>query len=257
VGLEHTQQLGLHGQLQLGHLVEEERPAVRRLEVPVDVRRGAGVRPLARAEEETLGHALGDRRAVDRHEGPSAARAGVVEGAGRELLARAALARDVQRLDDAREPRDGLPRPQERRARHRPVPDRGLVPHEGGHVRERQQQRVAHPHDPGRRGRHAAGHRRAVDPGAVAAAEVGDDPPLGGVRDAPVPPGEARVVEGGVAHGPAADVQGVAAQRDGGAGRARPGEDHHHPRPTRRRLLRALAKAHVHGLVLHRHRSGR
>jgi hypothetical protein len=49
------------------------------------------------AEQLALEQRLGDRAAVDRHEGPGGARAEPVDGVGGQLLAGAALAEDQHR----------------------------------------------------------------------------------------------------------------------------------------------------------------
>ena len=60
------------------------------------------------AEDLALEQLLGERRAVDRHEGPARARAEGVQRARDELLARAALPRDQQRAVVRRDALDAL-----------------------------------------------------------------------------------------------------------------------------------------------------
>ena len=73
--LEDAQQLGLDGQGDLAHLVEEERAAVRPPRTGPGGSRSAPVKaPLLVAEQLALEQALRQRRAVLGHEGPRGAR---------------------------------------------------------------------------------------------------------------------------------------------------------------------------------------
>ena len=86
--LNRAQQLGLRRRRQVGHLVEEQRPSVRVLELPAPAA-DAGRRPVLDAEELRLEQRLDQRRAVDGDERPFAPPAQVVNLARDELLARA------------------------------------------------------------------------------------------------------------------------------------------------------------------------
>ena len=67
--LEHAQQLRLQRRLHLAHLVEQQRAAVRQLELAELARRRAGERAALVAEELALEQLARQRRAVDRDEG--------------------------------------------------------------------------------------------------------------------------------------------------------------------------------------------
>jgi hypothetical protein len=94
VVLQEAEELDLEGRRQLADLVEEEGAAVRRLDAAAALGVGAGEGALLVAEELALEQRLRDRRAVDGHEGPRGPRGEPVDRAGRDLLARAALARE-------------------------------------------------------------------------------------------------------------------------------------------------------------------
>ena len=94
--LDRAQELALEFYRQLAYLVEEERAAVRKLEL---ARRAALEGPARQcagfaAEELLLEEVAVQRGAVHGDEGPVRAAAGVVYGLGEQLLARAALALD-------------------------------------------------------------------------------------------------------------------------------------------------------------------
>jgi hypothetical protein len=76
--LDRAQQLDLHVERQVGHFIEKQGAAVRRLEQPLFVADGAGNTPLHVAEEFTLHQLLGDSAAVNGDE--------VVIGAGALLV---------------------------------------------------------------------------------------------------------------------------------------------------------------------------
>ena len=95
--LDRAQQLHLHRERQVADLVEEERPAVRRMKEPFPVGLGAGKRSLAVAEELALHEVLGDRAAVHRHERLVPSRAALVDEARGELLAAPGLAGEIER----------------------------------------------------------------------------------------------------------------------------------------------------------------
>jgi hypothetical protein len=92
--LQHAEDLGLGGQGQLAHLVEEDRPARGALEPAglLAIRPGEGA-PLV-AEELALDEALGQRSAVDPDERALGAIRVAMQRRGDQLLARAALADD-------------------------------------------------------------------------------------------------------------------------------------------------------------------
>ncbi len=91
--LNRAQQLGLGGQRQVGDFVEEQRAAVGVLELAASAAH-AGGRPFLDAEELGFEQRLDERGAVDGDEGPGSPRAEVVDLAGDELLAGAALTLD-------------------------------------------------------------------------------------------------------------------------------------------------------------------
>jgi len=92
--LDRAEQLRLEPERQLAHLVEEQRAPLRGAEQTLGVAHRAGERAAQVAEQLALDHALGQRPAVDRHEGPAAARRGLVDRTRQELLAGAALGLD-------------------------------------------------------------------------------------------------------------------------------------------------------------------
>jgi len=95
--LQHAQELGLDAEAHLADLVEHQRAAVGRLELADLAVRGARESPALVAEQLAGQQVLGQRGAIEAHEGPLAARAGEVHGAGHELLAHPALAADQER----------------------------------------------------------------------------------------------------------------------------------------------------------------
>ena len=122
--LQHAEQLDLDRGGELADLVEEERAVGRQLEAPglLPVRPGEGAALVA--EQLGLEQRVGQRRAVDRHEGAVGARAGVVDGAGDQLLPRPALPGDQHGGLGARH----LGRPGERLAQERGAADDLLEP---------------------------------------------------------------------------------------------------------------------------------
>src|SRR5690606_25591174 len=82
-------ELGLQARLHLADLVEEDRPAVRELELAGLFRVGAGERALFVTEELALEQLRRERGAVDLHEGAVVAPTALVWGAGDDLLAHA------------------------------------------------------------------------------------------------------------------------------------------------------------------------
>ena len=92
--LQRPQELDLHARRDLADLVEQQRPAVGRLEQARPVLGRAGERAARVPEELALEERLGDGAAVDRDERPRRARGLVVDQPRDPLLARAALAGD-------------------------------------------------------------------------------------------------------------------------------------------------------------------
>src|SRR5262249_18061313 len=107
--LDDSQELGLERRAQLAQLVDEEGPGVGQREDAFTMLRRAGERALHVAEQVALHQPFGNRRAVERDQRPIAPGARVVDRAGDELLAGAALAVDAdvdvadRHLRDARE----------------------------------------------------------------------------------------------------------------------------------------------------------
>ncbi len=99
--LEHLEQLGLEGLRQEPDLVEEDRAAVRGLEEAGLGAPGVGKGAALEAEHLRLEEGLGDRGAVDVHEGSVRARARPVEHPREEPLARAGLPLDQDRWEPA------------------------------------------------------------------------------------------------------------------------------------------------------------
>src|SRR4030095_14087895 len=92
--LQHSQDLRLRDQREVGDLVEEERAAVGQLEAAFLAPGGARERALLVPEQLGLEQRFRERRAVDRHEGAGAPTGTLVDRARDQLLARAALALD-------------------------------------------------------------------------------------------------------------------------------------------------------------------
>ncbi|MNQ41251.1 hypothetical protein D3C85_549210 [compost metagenome] len=93
--LDGAQQLDLHGQWQVGHLIEEQGAAIGRLEQALLVFHRAGEAALLVAEELAF-HQLGrNGAAVDRHEGPVGARSLFMDQSCHQFLAAAGFAADV------------------------------------------------------------------------------------------------------------------------------------------------------------------
>src|SRR5262249_28287961 len=102
--LEDAEDLGLSGKAHVPDLVEEEGSTMRQLELPwlslgvaaADSRLGGVAKQLA------LENGLGDRGAIDGHEGIRAARGPVMNRPGDQLLARSAFANDQDRRIEVR-----------------------------------------------------------------------------------------------------------------------------------------------------------
>src|SRR6266404_5373069 len=102
--LKHAQQPGLGIDRHVADLVEKQCAALRLLEAPHAPRGGPGEGPLLVAEELALDQLAGDRGHVDRDERPVSALAEIVQSAGDQLLAGAALAHDRHREIGAHQP---------------------------------------------------------------------------------------------------------------------------------------------------------
>src|SRR5262249_16508046 len=92
--LEYPEQARLEIETERADLVEEDRAAVRELELAQLPRMGAGERTALVPEELRLDEALGDGGHVDRDEGLVASRTALMDGACDQLFPRAALTRD-------------------------------------------------------------------------------------------------------------------------------------------------------------------
>src|SRR5207249_2797829 len=92
--LEQAQQLRLRQRGHFADLVEEQRAARALLELADALALGAGERALLVAEQLALQEGFGDGGTVDSQERPLPAAAVLVDGAGDQLLAGAALAED-------------------------------------------------------------------------------------------------------------------------------------------------------------------
>ena len=93
--LEHAQELALHVQRDFGYFVEEQRPVVGQFEKPhLAAPRRPRERALHVAEQLAFKQVFRQGRAVDGHERPVAALAGVVDALREQFLARPRLAHD-------------------------------------------------------------------------------------------------------------------------------------------------------------------
>ncbi|OPZ58915.1 MAG: hypothetical protein BWY87_01241 [Deltaproteobacteria bacterium ADurb.Bin510] len=95
--LQHAQQLGLGHLGEFADFIQEDSAAVGLLEAAVTALLGPGEGALLVAEEFGFDQGVGHGRAVDLDEGPGLARAAVVDGSSRQLLAGAGLAVDQNR----------------------------------------------------------------------------------------------------------------------------------------------------------------
>jgi hypothetical protein len=102
--LEQLEQLRLRRDAELADLVEEERPALGRCDLPGNPLRGGRVAPGQRAEQLALDERLGQAAAVELDERLPRARPAVVDRAREDALSRARLPgeehRDVQGRDE-------------------------------------------------------------------------------------------------------------------------------------------------------------
>ncbi len=197
------------------------------LHVALGVRRRARVRAFARAEEEPLGQALRDRRAVDGDERPRREAAGGVVGAGRELFPRAARPGEQQRVAG----RGGAVDPVARGAQRRPDDTLGRRLHrgaeEGADVGREAEERLPDAEQPRQAGERLVGDALAVDEGAVAAVEIGDAHAVALARDPRVPARDPVVLDDEDAVPfDATDVDRLLVEANGKALRAAVGEDH-------------------------------
>ena len=115
--LEKPQQHRLHAQAHLADFVEEDRAAVRLLELPDFVAIGAGEAALHMTEELRFEQGLGDAGAVQRHEPLRRTRGVHVDEAGQDILADAALAGDQHLRVAGGQPPGHLQRPLKGRTR--------------------------------------------------------------------------------------------------------------------------------------------
>ena len=92
--LEHPQQSDLHGRRNIADLVQEDRAAVGQREPPRLVAFGVGEGPRFVPEQLALQQRVRQRRTVDGHKPFPLARRKVVNGAGKQFLARAARSLD-------------------------------------------------------------------------------------------------------------------------------------------------------------------
>ncbi len=141
-GLDHAQQHHLDLRGGLADLVQEERAAVGALEEPRLVADRAGVGALDRPEQLGGGERRRDRPHVHRQAGAVAARAGLVDGAGHQLLAGAGLAAEQHGDLEVGHPADLVPHPLEPLAlADQPEPLGGI----GGQQRRQRVQQQDHP----------------------------------------------------------------------------------------------------------------
>ena len=128
--LQHPQQLALQRQRQLGDLVEEQGPAGGLAEASRPIADRPGERPAHVPEQLRLEQLAGDRRAVDRDEGPLRPPAAGVDPPRDQLFAGAALAGDQHRRRAAGHAIGDLERAGHRRRRvhDRPLDARRLAP---------------------------------------------------------------------------------------------------------------------------------
>jgi hypothetical protein len=170
--LQHPQELRLAREAELPDLVEQHRAALGGLEHPRARRERAGERAALVPEELALDQGLGDGGAVDHPERRPRARAGLVDEARDERLARAALAEQehggVAARELGNELRDALGRgraaEEALRAAH------GELPKGGGlrfHAHERldaHERRHAHARGDPEHASQLLGHARGADP---------------------------------------------------------------------------------------------
>ena len=90
--LQGAQELGLHGQRQVTNFVQKNGALVRLLKPAGPLGGGAGERPALVAKQLGLKQRVWNGGAIDLDEGRMAALAGQMQGAGKQLLARARLA---------------------------------------------------------------------------------------------------------------------------------------------------------------------
>src|SRR5579885_133720 len=101
--LDGAQQLDLHGQRQIGHFIQKQGAAVRRLKQAGLVHHGAGEAAFFVPEEFALHQVRRNGAAVDRDKGLAAARPLFVDHACHQFLAGARFAADVHRRLAARQ----------------------------------------------------------------------------------------------------------------------------------------------------------
>src|SRR5690606_21489479 len=94
--LDGPQQLDLHGQWQVGHLVKKKGAAAGRLEQARLVSHGAGKAALAMAEELAFHQLRRNGAAVDWHKGMAGPRSEGMDAPGNQFLAAAGLTTDIE-----------------------------------------------------------------------------------------------------------------------------------------------------------------
>src|SRR5258708_15433345 len=92
--VQDPQQLGLQGQRQIPDFVQEESASIGHFEPANFLRDGSGEGSLLVPEQFALQKIEGNGRAIQRHEGASAAPAEIVNGAGYQLLAGSGFSQD-------------------------------------------------------------------------------------------------------------------------------------------------------------------
>src|SRR5207245_1774405 len=114
--LQEVEELRLRGVRELADLIEEERAALRALDLALDATRGRRVRAGERPEELALEERLGQRRAVERDEGVSGAGPVVMDDARELALPGARLAGQEHVHVEGRHQGDVMKRGGQRRA---------------------------------------------------------------------------------------------------------------------------------------------
>ena len=219
-GLEHAQELRLEFHGELANLVEEQGSPVSLLEDPSAIAVGAGEGALHESEELRLDERGRDGAAIEDHKRSLPSWARVVNGAREELLARARLSDEKNRLLGGRSDLQ----PREEGAHHQRPSDR--LPEAGG-ARERQfSRRASHPQRetplPYARDDARSEHRlldlQLPDEGAVLAVEIAK--PHAGVAqcDRAMPARDMRVVDHDVALRAGPHDQRIHSQRRDGLG---------------------------------------
>ena len=93
--LQHSQQLGLHGQRHIANLIQKNRAVIRLLELSNMPSRRAGERSFLVSEEFRLNQLGRNRRAIQRYKRPTGARAAFMNGSRHQLFSRARFSQDA------------------------------------------------------------------------------------------------------------------------------------------------------------------